>query len=28
VTVTAITVGAAAGHGGPGLVYAFQVAGH
>jgi uncharacterized OB-fold protein len=28
VTVTAITVGAAAGHGGPGLVYAFQVATH
>ncbi len=26
VTVTAITVGAGAGHGGPGLVYAFQVA--
>lgn len=28
VTVTSITVGAAAGHGGPGLVYAFQVAEH
>jgi len=27
VTVTAITVGPEAGHGGPGLVYAFQVAG-
>ena len=26
VTVTAITVGAGAGHGGPGLVYAFEVA--
>jgi uncharacterized protein len=28
VTVTTITVGAAAGHGGPGLVYAFRVAAH